>query len=96
MAPGWKLLTGVAATALLAKGAWYIGKQPLQTHLARPIVTVMLAAGVTDASVRWDNDAGWTWRIARLSGTADAATRARVIAAVRRQPGIADAEWLAR
>ncbi|OYU34232.1 hypothetical protein [Novosphingobium sp. PASSN1] len=96
MAPGWKLLAGIAATALLAKGAWYFDKQSLQTRLARPIVPVMLAEGVTDAAVRWDNDAGWTWRIARLSGTADAATRARVIAAVRRQPGIADAEWLDR
>lgn len=96
MAPGWKLLTGVAATALLARGAWYIDKQAMLAHLARPIVPVMLAEGVTDAAVRWDNDAGWIWRIAHLSGTADPATRARVIAAVRRQPGIADAEWMER
>lgn len=93
--PNWaRLLTGVLATGLIAYAGYRWHAQALLAKLGRPVAAVMLSAGVTDGSADWATPAGWTWRRARLSGTADAATRAAVLAEVRRQPGIADAEWV--
>lgn len=93
---GLKLLTGLAMTGLVAKGCWTLQNQRLLAGLGRQAQAAMAAAGVPDGSVRWQDEAGWTFRVARLSGTADAATRARVIAAARAQPGIHDAVWVGR
>ena len=95
--PAWgKLLTGIAATGLIAYGGYRWHAQALLARLGRPVAAVMVAHGVTDGSVAWATPNGWTWRRPRLSGTADAATRAAVLAEVRRQPGIAGAEWVER
>ncbi len=92
--PGWaKLATGIAASGLVAMVAHRWHGQALFADLGRPVAEAMLAHGVRDGSVRWTTDNGWTWRIARLAGTADAATRAAVLAEVRRTPGIHDAVW---
>lgn len=88
-----KLATGIAASGLVATVAHRWQAQSLFADLGRPVAAAMLAHGVRDGSVRWTTDNGWTWRIARLSGTADAATRAAVLAEVRRTPGIHDAIW---
>jgi hypothetical protein len=94
--PFLRLAAGVAATAVLADG-WYIWhRQTMLAHLGQPIAGVMAAHAVTDGAVRWTDTRRFTWRIARLSGTADPATRAAILADVRRQPGIADAVWEAR
>ncbi len=93
---GVKLLTGLAVTVLLVRGFAMHRGQALQTTLAQAAVTALQAEGVPDGSVAFRNDLGLISRVAHISGTADAATRARVIAATRRHPGVADARWVAR
>lgn len=96
MHPALKLLAGLAATLVVARGAAMHQGQPLIAALAGAAADAMTAAGVIDGSVSFRSAYGLVGRVARLSGTADAATRARVIAAVRRHPGIADAIWVDR
>lgn len=93
---GLKLLTGLAMTGLVTHVCWRLQHQRLLAGLGRQAQAAMMAEGVVDGAVSWRNAAGWTFRVARLSGTADAATRARVIAAARAQPGIQDAVWVGR
>jgi hypothetical protein len=94
--PFLRLAAGVAATAVLADG-WYIwNRQTMLAHLGQPIAAVMAAHAVADGAVRWTDARGFTWRTARLSGTANPATRAAILADVRRLPGISDAVWEAR
>ena len=95
--PGWqKLVTGFAALGLLAKAAWFFEGQGLVATLGTGVAAVMAANGVADGAARWSSDAGWTSRNARLSGSADAATRARIVAQVRALPGVHDAVWIDR
>lgn len=92
--PDWlKLLTGLAATVLVARACTLHQGQALMAALSDQCRTALEAEQVADASVTFQAPSGLITRVARLSGTADAATRARVLAAVRRQPGIADATW---
>jgi hypothetical protein len=56
----------------------------------------MQTQGVMDGSISFRQPSGLVARVARLSGTADPATRAAVIADLRRHPGIADAVWSPR
>ena len=96
LSPAVKLLTGIVASGLVANFAYDRASQQIVTRLARRSAMVMLANGVTDGSVSLRSTTGWTSRTVYLSGTADAATRARILAAVRRKPGIAGAEWRKR
>lgn len=96
MAPALKLLVGLAATGLVAKAAYMWERQTLLAGLGQRAAVVLAAQGVRDGAARWTDDAGWTYRTARLSGTADAATRARVSAELARVPGIAGVVWVPR
>ena len=93
MSPLAKLVTGIAASGLLANGAYIFERQSLLADLGKGVAPVMLVHGVSDGGVRWKDDAGYTRRFARLSGTADAANRARILAEVRTLPGLAGADW---
>ena len=86
-------MTGIAASGLLANGAYVLERQTLLADLGKGVTPVLLAHGVNDGAARWKDDAGYTRRFARLSGTADAATRDRIIAEVRALPGLAGADW---
>ncbi len=92
--PNWqKLLTGIAASALLAKAAYGWTAQSILARLGTKAAVVLVANGVTDGAARWQSPAGWTSRTARLTGTADPATRARIAAELAAQPGIHAVEW---
>ena len=88
-----KLLTGLAATVVVARGASLLHGQALIAELGGAAAAAMRANGVADGSVDFRQPSGRTARVARLSGTADAAARAAVIAQLKRHPGIADAVW---
>lgn len=91
-----KLLTGLAATVVVARGATLHQGQAIMAALGGAAANAMRAHDVADGSVTFRQPSYRVTRIARLSGTADAATRAAVIAQVRRHPGIADAVWVTR
>jgi pyruvoyl-dependent arginine decarboxylase (PvlArgDC) len=96
MHPALKLLTGLAATVVLARGASLHQGQVMMAELGRAAATAMQGHGVVDGSISFRQTSGLVARVARLSGTADPATRAAVIADVKRHPGIADAVWSPR
>ncbi|MFZ4687962.1 MAG: hypothetical protein ACOYLS_01870 [Polymorphobacter sp.] len=96
MPTGLKLLTAFAATGLLADAGYVWHRQSLLAALSGEAAAVLAAHGVTDGSVRWTDAAGWTFRTARLSGTADAATRAAVTADLAQRPGIVSVVWTPR
>jgi hypothetical protein len=91
-----KLLTGVAATVVLARGATLHRGQAIIAELGSAAATALAAHGVPDGSVTFRSEGNTVSRIARVSGTADAATRAAVIAQIRRHPGIQSAVWVPR
>lgn len=93
MAPLIKLAVGVAGTALVADAAYRLVRSPLLSDLGSRSAHVMAANGITDGRVNWVTGNGWTWRVARLSGTADAATRVRTRDAVAALAGVNDAVW---
>ena len=93
MSPALKLLTGLAATGLVAKAAYMWERQGLLAQLGQRAAVVLAAHGVSDGAARWTDDGGWTWRTARLSGTADAATRAAISTDLARVPGIGGVVW---
>ena len=96
MHPTLKLLAGIAVTILLTRGATLLQGQAIFSQLGSVTANAMRAHGVVDGSVSFRQPSHLVSRVARLSGTADAATRAAVIADVKRHPGIADAVWDAR
>lgn len=96
MHPALKLLTGLAATVVLARGASLLQGQLMMARLGRAAAAAMQAQGVVDGSISFRQPSGLVSRVGRLSGTADDATRAAVIAQVKRHPGIADAVWSPR
>ncbi|WP_197042079.1 hypothetical protein, partial [Sandarakinorhabdus oryzae] len=65
-------------------------------ELGGAAASAMRAHGVVDGSVTFRQPSWRVARVARLSGTADAATRAAIITQVKRHPGIADAVWVQR
>ena len=89
-----KLVTGIAGTSLLASLAWQVARAPLLSDLGVRTAEVMVANGITDGSALWISPSGWTSRTARLSGTADAATRDRIRDAVAGLSGVHDARWV--
>lgn len=96
MHKAFKLMAGIAATLLVARGGAQFQGQALMAALSGATADAMEAHGVADGSVSFRAPNGIIGRIARVSGTADPATRARVIARLRQHPGIADAVWVER
>jgi outer membrane protein OmpA-like peptidoglycan-associated protein len=90
-----KLITGIAGTSLLAAVAWDFARAPLLSDLGVRTAEVMMANGITDGRIQWLTPGGWTVRVARLSGTADAVTRERTRVAVAALTGVNDAKWVA-
>ena len=88
-----KLLTGLAATIVVARGAALHRGQAIIAELGGAAAAAMRANGVADGSVHFRQPSGRVGRVARLSGTADAATRTKVIAQLRQHPGSAGAVW---
>lgn len=88
-----KLVTGIAGTSLIAAMAWQVARTPLLSDLGVRTAEVMMANGITDGRAQWQSPGGWTRRVARLSGTADAATRERTRLAIADLPGVSDAVW---
>ena len=93
MSPLIKLAVGAAGTVLIAQTAYQLVRSPVLSDLGTRSAEVMAANGITDGRANWVTDNGWTWRVARLSGTADAATRARTRDAVAALRGVNDAVW---
>jgi OOP family OmpA-OmpF porin len=93
MAPLIKLVVGVAGTSLLAMAAFSLARAPLLSDLGSRTADVMVAHGITDGRANWVTPAGWTFRVARLSGTADATTRIRTRDAVAALTGVHGALW---
>jgi hypothetical protein len=91
-----KLLTGLSATVVLTAGASIVNGRGISLKLGTAAGAAMAAHGVRDGSVSFRQPDGRYGRVALLSGTADAATRAAVIARLKRHPGILDARWVAR
>jgi hypothetical protein len=94
MHPALKLLAGLAATVVLARGAALHQGQAMATKLGEAAAAAMHRHGVGDGRIRFRQPSGMVSRVARLSGTANAATQAAVIADLKRHPGIADAVWV--
>lgn len=96
MHPALKLLTGLTATVVLTRGASLHQGQVMEGKLGRVAAAAMKAHGVVDGSISFRQPSGLVARVARLSGTAGLATRAAVIADLKRHPAIADATWSPR
>ncbi len=94
MTPSGKLVIGVLASGVVAAAAHTLSRAPLLSDLGSRSAGVMADNGVTDGRTDWVSDAGLTHRIARISGTADAATRARTLAGVAALDGVHDAVWV--
>lgn len=91
---GLKLLTGLAATVVLAKGALITGGYTVVGRLSWAGKQALLAEGVTDGSISLRQPGGPTGRVIYVSGTASQATRAAVLTRLRNHPGIQDAHWV--
>jgi outer membrane protein OmpA-like peptidoglycan-associated protein len=89
-----KLLVGLVATFVVAAVAFSLNRSPLLSDLGARSAEVMAANGIVDGRASWIGEDGWTYRQARLSGTADAATRARTLAAVAALDGVDGAVWV--
>ena len=94
MPPWLKLATGIAATGIVTYGYYLVERQAILARLGASAVPVFTAHGVTDASIRWTSDTGWTSRHARISGTA--ANNPEITAKIAALPGIHSAEWAPR
>jgi hypothetical protein len=94
MAPWLKLLTGIAATGLVTNGWYGLSRQRLLADLGAQAVPVLIAHGVKDATIAWETPGGWTFRTARIIGTAP--DPKAITAAVAALPGIHAATFTQR
>ena len=94
MKPTVKIVVGLVATGLVASAAHTLTRAPLLSDLGSRSAHIMAENGVADGRTNWVSDAGWTYRTARISGTADAATRVRTLAAVAALAGVHRAVWV--
>jgi hypothetical protein len=90
---GVKLLTGLAATVVLARAAMMVEGYTILGRMGWWAQQALAMEGVTDGSISLRADNGHAARIVRLSGTADAATRSAVITRLKCHPMVADARW---
>lgn len=96
MHKGVKLLTGLAATVLLARGAMVMEGNTILGRMAWHAQQAMLDAGVQDGSLSFRQGSPHDTRSITLSGTADAPTRAAIIAKLKQQSLLSDVQWEAR
>jgi outer membrane protein OmpA-like peptidoglycan-associated protein len=94
MTPSGKIVVGLVATGVVAAAAHSLTRSSLLSDLGSRSAAVMAENGIADGRTDWVSDSGWTFRTARISGTADAATRARTLAAISALDGIHDAVWV--
>ena len=94
MTPRGKIAVGLVATIVVAAAAHLLNRSPILSDLGGRTAAVMAANDITDARTNWVSDGGWTRRVARISGTADAARRARTLAAVAALDGVHDSIWV--
>lgn len=94
MTPSGKIVVGLVATGVVAAAAHTLTRSPLLSDLGSRSAAVMAANGVTDGRTDWVSDGGWTFRVARISGTANQATRAHTLAAISALDGVHDAVWV--
>ena len=89
-----KMLIGAGATALMAMAShsWLHMGSNFVDKLQSGAETALGNANGAGVTVAFDREPALT-RIAVLSGPADAATRERLLAAVRAVPGVAGARW---
>lgn len=88
-----KLLVGFVATFVVAAVAYSLNRAALLSDLGSRSAEVMAANGIGDGRANWIGENGWTYRRARLSGTADTATRTRTLATVAALEGVHGAVW---
>lgn len=94
MTPVGKVFVGLGATIVVAAAAHSLTRAPLLSDLGSRSARVMAENGIADGRTNWVSDSGWTFRVARISGTADPATRVRTLAAVSALSGVHDAVWV--
>ncbi|WP_156256572.1 hypothetical protein, partial [Sandarakinorhabdus oryzae] len=70
MHPALKLLTGLAATVVVTRGATLHQGQAIMAELGGAAASAMRAHGVVDGSVTFRQPSWRVARVARLSGTA--------------------------
>ena len=89
-----KLLIGAGATALMATAShsWLDMGARFIDGLEGDAQTALGNAGGAGVTLSFEREPALR-RIAILSGPADAATKARLLAAVRTVSGVADAKW---
>ncbi|MBU6164951.1 MAG: hypothetical protein KGQ52_02335 [Alphaproteobacteria bacterium] len=90
---GLKLLTGLAATVLLARGAALVEGRTILGRMAGWAQMALADEEVTDGSISFRAGSPHPGRTILVSGTADAATRAAIIARLKRHPLVIDARW---
>ena len=90
-----KLLVGAGATALMAmvSHGWLNLGSRFIDGLESDAKTALGAASGAGVSLSFEREPALR-RIAILSGDGDTVTRARLLAAVRAVPGVADARWV--
>lgn len=94
--PAWlKLLTGIAATGLATNGWYMFESQALLARLGASTIPILAAHGVGDARIRWKSASGWTFRTARIAGTASPVQQAIITREIAALPGIHAAVWRA-
>jgi hypothetical protein len=91
--PLLKILSGLAATLLLARGAEMLHGGAIAAGLGQAAADALLAHAVTDGHVTLTAGGREVTRHLTLWGTADPATRRAVIADTMRHPGVASARW---
>ena len=94
MTPRGKIAVGLVATIVVAAAAHLLNRSPILSDLGARTADVMAANDITDARTNWVSDGGWTSRVARISGTADAPRRARTLAAIAALDGVHDSVWV--
>jgi hypothetical protein len=93
--PAWlKLATGIAATGLATDAYYMFERQQILADLAAQTIPILTAHHVTDASISWTTESGWTTRTARITGTAT--DPAAITAEIAALPGIHAATWTQR
>lgn len=88
-----KLLTGLAATVVLARGGMVVEGYTIIGRLGWAAQRALAVHEVDDGSISFRAPRGHPARIAYLSGTADRETRAAILARLRHHPLIIDARW---
>lgn len=91
-----KLLAGIAATLVVTRAGGMVQGQVIVAKLSGVVADALIAEGVTDGSLNFHAPDAGIGCVALVSGSADSATRTRVLTRIRQHPGISDAIWIER